>query len=79
MVRMPLLLSVGLIGFSVVSAGCQSPYHSDRGAVLGGLLGAGTGAIIGGATGQPGAGAAIRTGGRGGRASAGFARPAVSG
>lgn len=62
MVRMPLLLSVGLIGFSVVSAGCQSPYHSDRGAVLGGLLGAGTGAIIGGATGQPGAGAAIGAG-----------------
>jgi len=32
-------------------AGCYSPYHADRGALAGGLLGAGTGAIIGDAVG----------------------------
>ena len=32
-------------------AGCYSPYHADRGALAGGLLGAGTGAIIGDAIG----------------------------
>lgn len=39
--------------------GCQSPYHADRGALLGGLGGAGVGAIVGNAVGNTGAGAAI--------------------
>jgi len=39
--------------------GCQSPYHADQGALFGGLVGAGSGAIIGSQVGNPGAGAAI--------------------
>jgi len=42
-----------------VCSGCQSPYHADQGALFGGLVGAGTGAIIGNQVGSPGAGAAI--------------------
>ena len=42
--------------------GCQSPYHADKGALLGGLFGAGTGAIVGNQVGNPGAGAAIGAG-----------------
>lgn len=45
-----LLASFGLTG-------CASPYHSDRGALFGGLAGAGTGALIGSAVGHTGAGA----------------------
>ena len=63
MARMSSLLALlGLTLAVVTSTGCQSPYHSDQGALFGGLLGAGTGAIIGGATGHPGAGAAIGAG-----------------
>lgn len=46
----------------VAAAGCQSPYRSDRGALVGGLAGAGLGAIVGNAVGNPGAGAAIGAG-----------------
>jgi len=46
----------------LVAAGCQSPYYADRGALFGGLLGAGTGAIVGSAVHNPGAGAAIGAG-----------------
>jgi hypothetical protein len=42
-----------------VFTGCQSPYRADRGALWGGLGGAGVGAIIGNQTGDAGAGAAI--------------------
>jgi len=42
--------------------GCHSPYRSDQGALFGGLVGAGTGAIVGDALGNPGAGAAIGAG-----------------
>ncbi len=42
--------------------GCQSPYKSDQGALFGGLLGAGTGAVVGSALHNPGAGAAIGAG-----------------
>ena len=31
----------------VLGTGCQSPYHADQGALFGGLVGAGSGAIIG--------------------------------
>ena len=43
-------------------AGCASPYRSDRGALVGGLGGAGIGAIVGNAVGNTGAGAAIGAG-----------------
>jgi hypothetical protein len=54
------ILSVSLL--VVLGAGCQSPYHADRGALGGGLLGAGVGALVGNAVGNPGAGAAIGAG-----------------
>jgi hypothetical protein len=43
------------------SQGCRSPYYADRGAVFGGLTGAGVGAIAGNAAGNTGAGALIGT------------------
>jgi hypothetical protein len=43
-------------------AGCASPYHQDRGALFGGLTGAGVGAIVGNALGEPLAGTAIGAG-----------------
>ncbi len=46
----------------VLAGGCQSPYHADRGALLGGLTGAGAGALIGDASGNAGAGTAIGAG-----------------
>jgi hypothetical protein len=52
-------LAFGLF-VAVSSGGCCSPYHADQGALAGGALGAGTGAIIAGATRtNPLAGAAI--------------------
>ena len=42
--------------------GCQSTSHADRGALLGGLGGAGVGALVGNAVGKTGAGAAIGAG-----------------
>jgi hypothetical protein len=42
--------------------GCNSPYHTDRGALVGGLTGAGVGALVGNAVGNTGAGAAIGAG-----------------
>jgi len=47
---------------TLFAAGCQSPYHADRGALLGGLGGAGVGALVGHAVGNTGAGAAIGAG-----------------
>ena len=48
---------------AVLSAsGCQSTNHTEQGAVVGGLLGAGTGAVVGHALGNTGAGAAIGAG-----------------
>ena len=47
---------------TVAAAGCNSPYHADRGALFGGILGAGTGAIVGDALGDAGAGAVIGAG-----------------
>lgn len=54
--------ALALVCVSVIAAGCQSPYYADRGAAAGGLLGAGTGAIIGSQSGDPLAGAAIGAG-----------------
>lgn len=53
------ILSVLLLAGAL---GCRSPYHSDRGALGGGLLGAGMGAIVGNAVGNPAGGAAIGAG-----------------
>ena len=46
----------------VVTLGCRSPYHADRGALFGGLIGAGAGAIVGDQLGHAGAGTAIGAG-----------------
>jgi hypothetical protein len=59
--RIPRLL-VFLLLAAALGSGCQSPYHADRGALGGGLIGAGAGAIVGNAVGNPLAGAAIGTG-----------------
>ena len=48
-----------VLAVAFASTGCQSPYRSDRGALWGGLGGAGVGAIIGNQTGHAGPGAAI--------------------
>ncbi len=46
----------------LAAVGCRSPYYADRGAVFGGLTGAGVGAIVGDAVGSTGTGAAIGAG-----------------
>src|SRR6202795_2818657 len=46
----------------VCMSGCASPYRSDQGALLGGLGGAGLGAVVGHAVGNTGAGALIGAG-----------------
>jgi hypothetical protein len=48
--------------FALAACGCNSPYRSDKGALIGGLGGAGLGAIVGNAVGNTGAGAAIGAG-----------------
>jgi hypothetical protein len=56
----------GLLGLTAMTVGCASPYspyyHTDEGAVAGGLVGAGTGAIVGHALGNTGAGALVGAG-----------------
>jgi hypothetical protein len=47
---------------ALFSTGCNSPYYADRGALFGGLTGAGVGALVGKATGNTGAGAVIGAG-----------------
>jgi hypothetical protein len=46
----------------LVMSGCASPYYADQGALLGGLGGAGVGALVGHAVGHTGAGALIGAG-----------------
>lgn len=60
----PRLFTIFWLGILVApfSAGCQSPYYTDRGALGGGLAGAGIGAIVGDAVGSAGAGTAIGAG-----------------
>lgn len=57
----PVLACVGAVIFTSLT-GCASPYHQDRGALFGGLTGAGVGALVGNALGEPLAGAAIGAG-----------------
>jgi hypothetical protein len=52
--------AIALLLFAL--AGCRSPYYADQGALLGGLGGAGVGAIVGNAVGNTGAGALIGAG-----------------
>lgn len=58
--------NVSLVHFvlplSALVFGCNSPYYSDRGTLIGGVGGAGVGALIGEASGNPGAGALIGAG-----------------
>jgi hypothetical protein len=53
--------SISLVGL-VLLVGCASPYHADRGALVGGLTGAGAGALVGNAVGNTGAGAVLGAG-----------------
>ena len=55
----PVLLAACVV---LGTSGCQTDSHATDGAVLGGLGGAGVGALIGHATGHTGAGAAIGAG-----------------
>jgi hypothetical protein len=48
-----------LLCVSLFVSGCASPYRADRGAMAGGLTGAGLGYLVGDATGHEGAGTAI--------------------
>src|SRR3989442_12893011 len=49
-----------LLGLAVVAAGCSQPLTSgEKGALVGGAVGAGAGAIIGHESGHPGVGAVI--------------------
>ncbi|MCR4412500.1 MAG: glycine zipper domain-containing protein [Thermoguttaceae bacterium] len=57
-----LLLAVFAWTGITLCSGCYSPYHADRGALIGGLGGAGVGALVGHATGNTGAGTAIGAG-----------------
>jgi hypothetical protein len=54
------LLAAPLV--TLLASGCASPYHADRGALVGGLTGAGAGAIVGDAVGNTAGGALIGAG-----------------
>ena len=51
-----------LSSLSLLFAGCESASHAEKGTLLGGLGGAGIGALIGESVGKPGPGAAIGAG-----------------
>jgi hypothetical protein len=57
-------IGLALLGLvvQIVAVGCSSPYNSDRGALVGGLGGAGVGALVGGATRHPVTGALVGAG-----------------
>ncbi|MBS0210746.1 MAG: hypothetical protein JSS27_17530 [Planctomycetes bacterium] len=55
-------LSKTLLLLALAAGGCVSPYYQDKGALYGGLGGAGVGALVGGATRHPLAGALIGAG-----------------
>lgn len=59
MARHTTYLLVITLSSLLFTTGCSSPYHADRGALFGGLGGAGLGAIVGNQLGSTGAGAAI--------------------
>jgi hypothetical protein len=47
---------------TVIAVGCNSPFYTDRGALLGAGVGTGVGAITGAAVGHPGVGALVGAG-----------------
>lgn len=51
-----------LLPVVIAATGCTSPYYADKGALFGGLTGAGAGAVIGNAAGNTPAGAIIGAG-----------------
>ena len=51
-----------LVALLLAAAGCQSPYAADRGALYGGVGGAGVEALVGNAVGHPGVGALVGAG-----------------
>lgn len=53
---------LALVLLAATGVGCASPYHADRGALFGGLTGAGVGALVGNAVGHTGAGALVGAG-----------------
>jgi hypothetical protein len=61
-IRLPVLVALLCAAFVTLSVGCRSPYYADRGALTGGLVGAGAGALIGNAVGETAGGAAIGAG-----------------
>ncbi len=54
--------AAALAAMLLVCTGCYSPYRSDRGALVGGVGGAGVGALVGEAVGHPGVGALVGAG-----------------
>lgn len=48
-----------LLIVALAATGCMSPYHTDQGALFGGVTGAGVGALVGDAVGHPLGGALI--------------------
>jgi len=59
-VKQKLQVSVAIVAVMVLVGGCSQPLSNrEKGTLLGGGIGAASGAIIGGAVGHPGAGAAI--------------------
>ena len=50
---------LGFLALGAFSTGCYSPYHTDRGALTGGLLGTGVGAIVGNQSGHAAEGALV--------------------
>ncbi|HJY85064.1 MAG TPA: YMGG-like glycine zipper-containing protein [Candidatus Binatia bacterium] len=59
-VKQKLQVSVVIVTLVVLLGGCSQPLSTrEKGTLLGGGIGAASGAIIGGAVGHPGAGAAI--------------------
>lgn len=51
--------SAGVLLVVLTTTGCMSPYHTDQGALFGGVTGAGVGALVGDAVGNPLGGALI--------------------
>ncbi|HEY1599487.1 MAG TPA: glycine zipper domain-containing protein [Pirellulales bacterium] len=54
-------LQFGLLPLAM-TVGCNSPFYTDKGALVGGLAGTGVGAVTGAAVGHPGVGALVGAG-----------------
>jgi surface antigen len=58
----PMQMLCGVIVPILLASGCSTMNNTERGAAAGGVIGAGTGALVGSATGHPGAGALVGAG-----------------